>query len=150
MSDEFDDDFETAPHPARPADGTRDASARLAPAPRVVARLYASADPSLRVKLLDCLVRPLGLLGLFGIAAGVFGNFAAVLRDSGAEAGVEQFARFTSAQVFELARFVEQVDPEALQQFANTLSDNGFGSTAFAAAAVALLVRQLARSRHRT
>ena len=145
MSDEFDDDSISGLSHGQAARGTGRVDMPAPLGPRLVARLYVSADHAMRARLLACLVRPLGLLGLFGVCAGAFGSLLASGRNSGDSPNFAEVTRFTSGQILELARFVEQVNPETLQQVASTLSDSGFGSTTFAAAAVALLARHLSR-----
>ncbi len=53
---------------------------------------------------------------------------------------IDELGHFTREQVFELARFVEQVSPDALQQMAGAIAENPFGVSAFGAAAAVLLV----------
>lgn len=141
MSDEFDD----ADDPAlRRHEGPLDArTARTPRVPRLVARLYLAADQPLRAKLLACLVRPLSFLGLMAIATGAFARFLLVGGASGVTVAVEDAARFSSAQIFELARFVEQVSPQALQQFARLIAASPLGAAAFSASAAVLLLRAL-------
>lgn len=113
------------------------------PAPRVVARLYACADRPLRVQLLACLLQPLSLLGLVAVAAGAF---AGLLHHDGVRVAIDEVTRFSGRQIAELARFVEQVDPNALERFATLGANNLAALTTFGAAAVVLLMRALRRS----
>lgn len=126
-----------------------------APSPRLVARLFAAAGNPLRVRLLHCLMRPLGTLGIAGVAAGAFAVF--VGRDGGGGAALDaeaiaQVSQLTGQQVQELALFVEQVDPQALLQFASLASGSSLAlATSFSAAALVLLTRRLqpaSRSAH--
>jgi hypothetical protein len=112
-------------------------------APRMVARLYTCADRSLRVRLLECLLRPLSPLGLVAVAAGAF---AGLLHSDGIKVAVDEAMRFSGEQIAELARFVEQVEPNALEQFAALSARNQVALTTFSAAAVVLLMRALRRS----
>lgn len=109
---------------------------------RLVSRLYRTAEPSLRVALLACLVRPLGPLGLVAIASGAFAGF---LHRSGSTSAMVAMdvERFSREQVIELANFVEQVSPEALHEFAERVAENAFGVAAFSATAAMLLMRIL-------
>jgi hypothetical protein len=142
MSDEFDD--ATWPAARRREKGHVDARRdRTPPVPRLVARLYLSADQPLRVKLLACLTRPLSPLGLAAVAAGAFARLLFVGGATGATGEIEEGAQFTSDQILELARFVEQVSPQALQQFASMIVKSPVGVAAFSAAAVGLLLRGL-------
>jgi hypothetical protein len=112
-------------------------------APRLVARLYTASNQALRVQLLNCLLRPLGLLGAVGAAAGAFSAF--VLRRGGQEVMVraEELNQITTEQVLELARFAEQVNPDVLRQVADLLSQQSMGMATFTATALVLLQRSL-------
>jgi hypothetical protein len=135
MSDEFDDAVEPV---ARRHGLQADSTVPFHPtAPRLVSRLYAYADRPLRARLLACLVRPLGPLGLVAVAAGAFG--ALLQRGEGIKVAIDDVARYSNEQILELARFVEQVSPEALRQFAALLADNPVGTAAFSASAALLL-----------
>ena len=141
MSDEFDDIMEPMAPPQRrvPNAGT--------PAPRLVARLFATAGNPLRVRLLRCLMQPLGTLGAAGVAAGSFAAF--LNRRGGLDPNIdpEAVARVSSHQVRELAHFVEQVDPQALQQFASLVSSSPLAMATFSASALVLLYRRLPSGR---
>jgi hypothetical protein len=143
MTDEFDDLMEPALwHAARARPQTTDARPRV-PAARLVSRLMCSAEQHLRPRLLACLLKPLGPLAMAGVAAGAFGRYLYSDGLDGARSTMEDIVRYSSDQIFELARFVEQVNPEALQAFARLLADNPVGLAAFSASAVMLLMRQL-------
>lgn len=143
MSNEFDEMLEPAAANIR-AD---DAAPRAAvPNPRLVARLFAAAGNPLRVRLLRCLMRPLGTLGAAGVAAGAFVAFA---DRRGVEESIDAdaVAQVSSQQIYELAHFVEQVDPQALQQFTSLASSSSLAmATTFSAAALLLLYRQLLKA----
>jgi hypothetical protein len=142
MSDEFDEILEPVAVPARSTE--RDNPARVGtPSSRLVARLFAAAGNPLRVRLLRCLMQPLGTLGAAGVAAGAFAAF--LNRHGGADAQIdpEAVSRLSSQQVVELAHFVEQVDPQALQQFASLASGSSLAMATFSAAALVLLYRRL-------
>ena len=147
MSDEFDNDTgdawtaaadHTVPRPRSPQ------AAGQTAAPRLVARLYASADQGLRARMLNCLTRPLGPLGL--VASGAFASFLARAATPGTTVAIEDAARFTREQVFELARFAEQVNPDVLQQLAGLFNDSPLGLAGVSAAALALLARTFQRT----
>jgi hypothetical protein len=90
-----------------------------------------------------CLVKPLGTLGLVGVAAGAFGVLLYRSGSEGARAAMGDMAQFSNDQMFELVRFVEQVSPDALQEFARLFSERSMGMAAFSASAALLLVRSL-------
>ena len=63
--------------------------------PRLVARVFGAANPPLRVRLLSCLIQPLGTLGIAGVAAGAFAVF--VGRDGPSATRIDFGRRNTSA-----------------------------------------------------
>lgn len=147
MSDEFDEIPDRPRLPQAAATYVPCTAGTQPPASRLVARLYAAASVPLRARLLACLMRPLGPLAVAGVAAGAFAGF---LNRRGMAAGatidVEGAAHVSAAQVLELAHFVEQVDPQALQQFAGMVSGSPLGLASFSASALALLYRALQNS----
>ena len=109
--------------------------------PRLISRMYRGAGPSARAAVLAMLMRPLGSLGLAAVASGAFAGFAARRRSGAIEVGVEEASRYTSDEVLELARFVEQVDADVLQQVLGSAVDSPAGFTAFGVAAALLALR---------
>lgn len=141
MSDEFDEISEGLIWKREVGSGLMAPARTSVSAPRLVSRLYAAAKRPLRARLLACLLQPLGPLGLAGVAAGTFSVY--LQRDSAADirVAVEDVAQYSKEQIFELARFTEQVDPQALRQFAGLISDNAPGIAEFSAPALVLLDR---------
>jgi hypothetical protein len=112
--------------------GERSRAARLA------ARLYAGAGAVQRSRIVATLLKPLGPLALVAVASGAFAGLLdrmSALRVR----PIDELGHYTREQVFELARFVEQVSPDALRQVAAAVGDNPFGVSALGAAAAALL-----------
>jgi hypothetical protein len=142
MSNEFDQIMEPVA-PAARVGGHDDATRSAIPNSRLVARLFNAAGLPLRIRLLRCLMRPLGTLGAAGVAAGAF---VAFIDRRGVEAPIdaEAVSQVSSQQIHELASFVEQVDPQALLQFVNLASSSSLAmATTFSAAALLLLYRRL-------
>jgi hypothetical protein len=142
MSDEFDDAVDpiaTSAAPGVPAAPAKDRAARL------MARLYGSANLALRTRLVACLVRPLGSLGV-AVAAGAFTVVLSRRGAGGLGVAMADVAEFSKEQVAELARFVEQVSPEALQQAAGLVFENRIGVGAFTASVALLLALELRRA----
>ncbi|MBV9891930.1 MAG: hypothetical protein JO090_13725 [Rhizobacter sp.] len=140
MSDEFDDVPDPAVAAAVPAPTVANGRA-----PRLLARLYHSANHGLRTRLVACLVQPLGPLALASVAAGAF---TALLSRSGAgglSIAIDDAARYSRDQVAELARFVEQVQPDALLQAARLAAAHPTGVGAFSASVAVLLAIELGR-----
>jgi hypothetical protein len=152
MSDEFEDALEAearALRAARSALVDRDTPADRPPGrdrplvTRLAARLYAAAGAPLRARMLASLVRPLGPLGLVAIASGAFSGFLARGGPAGVQVALDDVGDYTTEQVAELVRFVEQVSPQALMQIARLVADNPPGIPAFSAAVALLLLRLL-------
>lgn len=143
MLDEFDDQA-VPPQRARAfaSSGDRASRHRIAVA-RLVSRVYRTASAPLRADMLACLLRPLGTLSLVAVASGAFARL--LQRDGGApdKVSMEEVARYSSQQVLELARFVYEVNPEALQQLAALLINNAVGVTALSTSALVLLYGKL-------
>jgi hypothetical protein len=138
--DEFEDNVEIEELPE--SGGRSDGESPERPlAARLVSRLYGAAGASLRTRMLACLVRPLGSLGLAAVASGAFAQLLYRTGDTGAGIPIMDLAGYTNEQIFELARFVEQVSPDAIQQVAGMLADNPIGLSAFTTAVAMLLVR---------
>lgn len=113
--------------------GERSRAARLA------SRLYAGASAVQRSRIVATLVRPLGPLALVAVASGAFAGLLNRIHALGGALPIDELGHFTRDQVFELARFVEQVSPDALQQVAGAIAENPLGVSAFGAAAAVLL-----------
>ena len=113
--------------------GERSRAARLA------SRLYAGAGTVQRSRIVVTLLRPLGPLALVAVASGAFAGLLNRASALGSALPIDELGHFTREQVFELARFVEQVSPDALQQVAGAIAENPFGVSAFGAAAAVLL-----------
>ncbi len=146
MSDEFDDALDAevwrrkAAIPGKAHAPTRPRGARL------VTRLYSAASAPLRARMLACLVRPLSPLGLVAVASGAFGGLLHRWSDRGLVIPLDEVGRFSNDQILELVRFVDQVSPEAVRQFARLIAENPASLAAFSASAALLLLRAV-RSR---
>ena len=85
--------------------------------PEVIARAYEKANQPLRLKLLSLLLRPVGPLALVAIASGAFASFLRRRTWQAPELlSFEDVARVTGEQVLELARYVEQANPDLIAQ----------------------------------
>ncbi len=141
MSDEFEDAHEAGALRRRAAiSGPAKAPTRQLVA-RLVTRLYSAASAPLRARMLACLVRPLSPLGLVAVASGAFGGLLHRWSDRGPVIPLEEVGRFSNDQILELVRFVDQVNPEAVQQIARLIAASPAGMAAFSASAALLLLR---------
>jgi hypothetical protein len=137
------DDLAHPPHAPMAPVSVGDAMVRHRTAcARLVARIYRSASEPMRADMLACLLRPLGTLSLVAVASGAFAGL--LQRDGVApdRVPVEEVARYSSEQILELAQFVHEVNPDALEQLAALLADSALGVTALSASALLLLYRR--------
>ena len=143
MSDEFDELVDPVLGLSAPLADRRTVAAQRLLAARLVSRLYRSAGASLRIDMLGCMLRPLSTLGVAAVAAGAFAQFLYRGQPVHGAAVVNDVARYSTDQVFELARFVQEVDSDTLRQLAGLLADNPMGAAALSASALILLYRRL-------
>ena len=90
----------------------------------LVAAFYAEAPHSVRLRLLDRLLKPVGPLALGAIAAGAFARLLPPERWTGVQLHLEDAMRISASQVLELTRYLEQKCPEWLLQLPELLGDN--------------------------
>lgn len=91
---------------------------------QLLSDVYLESAPPLRARLLECMLKPIRPLGLVAVAAGAFGGFLHRESWGSLSISIEEAVRYSADQVFELARYVEQFQPEAFQQVAGMLADN--------------------------
>jgi hypothetical protein len=82
-------------------------------------------------------------LGAAGVAAGAFAAFVQLRGGAETSFDAEAVSRLSSRQVHELAHFVEQVEPRALQHFANLAAASPLATAAFSGSVLLLLVHRL-------
>ena len=112
------------PHSAHSSAAPATVAPALGSVAPLVAAFYADAPNSLRLRLLDQLLRPVGPLALCAIAAGGFARLLPPGHWTGVQLHLEDAMRISAAQVFELARYLEQKCPEWLLQLPELLNDN--------------------------
>ena len=74
-----------------------------------------------RARLLSRLLTGVGVLALAVVGGGAFARYAAMARRSDVFVTLEDAARATQAQVYELARYVQQSDPELIARVRDEL-----------------------------
>lgn len=131
------------PHPdpayAAPAD----------PVPELVARVYAEAPPSLKSRLLDQLLKPLGLLSLVTVCNGTFANLALGRDWSYVGIRPELTQSVDSRQVMLLADYAQQVSFQSISGLAQVLSGSPVVQGSVAASALLALLIKRAREQPR-
>src|SRR5688572_26653679 len=91
-------------------------------APRV-ADVYEQAPPQQRQRLLNQLLGTVGPLALVAVSAGAFGNLLPGGRWHAARASIQDAQRITTAQVYDLALYLEQKSPDTLAQLPDLQDD---------------------------
>jgi hypothetical protein len=113
----------------------------------LVADLFAEAAPPQRVRLLNGLLRPVGPLALVAIAAGAFANLLPSKNWHGASASLDDVMHFSTSQVLELARYVEQKSPESLTQLPKLMADSPLWAGTLSGALLLMALQQAWRGR---
>lgn len=141
MSDEFDDlqDRSAArSDPQLPLGARRGQRTQI---PKLIAAAYSEATGPLRVKLLECLLRPVGVLGIVAIAAGAFGELLHRGSYKRLDISLDVAARVTKDQTLELACYVEQCSPETFHQIASLLAETPVGIAGVSGSVLLLALR---------
>jgi hypothetical protein len=123
--------------PREEAAPTRDRGALI---PEVVARAFAVANAGLRVRVLSRLISSAGTLALAVVGGGVFFKFLPYAR----AVSLEDAARVTASQVYELARYVQQSNPSAIVQVMGLLTRDASTMSALGASLAAIAIGYLA------
>jgi hypothetical protein len=138
------DDHRNAPAAAGPPGPTTETASSI---PALVAEVYECAPPIERSQLLAQLLRPLGVLSLFGVAGGIFAGIRFRSGWQDLQIRPEDLNSVGAAQVMALADHAQQVSVEAVDGLAQWLASSPtLSGSAAAAVLVALLVRR-ARAR---
>jgi hypothetical protein len=111
----------------------------------LVAALYNEAPNSLRLRLLDQLLKPLGPLALGAVAAGAFARLLPPDRFTGVQVRLEDAMRISAGQVLELASYLEQKCPEWLLQLPDLLRNNPVALGTLSGAMLLVALRALSR-----
>lgn len=109
--------------------------------PGIVAHAFALADAQARVRLLSRLLRAVGPLALAVIGGGAFFRFVWQAR----AVTLDDAARVTSSQVFELAAYVQQSNPAVTEQVLAFLAQDASTMTTLGASTAAIVVGLMAR-----
>jgi hypothetical protein len=89
---------------------------------RMVASTFGKFDVALRARLLARLLASVGPLALKVVSGGVFAKYVRHARSPEIPVSLEDAARATSSQVRDLVRYVEQSDPDQVEELLAVLS----------------------------
>jgi hypothetical protein len=107
----------------------------------IVASAVAQTSLVLRARALRRLLMPIGPLALAALAGGAFAKYVGYARWSRFSVSLDDAARFTSSQIRELVRYVEQSDPKVLEQVMLVLSRDAATMAALGASVAAVVMR---------
>lgn len=117
------------------------------PIPELVAQVYETAPPALRGRLLEQLLKPLGVLALVAVANGIFAKIRFQSGWPDVHVRLEDAQRVQPSDVIALVDRVQQVNVEALDGLARMLAASPVLSGSAAAAMLITLLMQPARGR---
>ena len=115
--------------------------------PELFAEVYVSAPAFERGRLLEQLMRPLGVLSLFGIAGGIFGTIRFRRGGQQASLSLEDIQTVRAFDVIALVDHAQQVSVETVDGLAQLLANSPVMSGSAAAALLVTLLVRRARSR---
>jgi len=124
-----------------------DLPAPAARIPELVAEVFEAAPAAERLRLLEQLLRPLGVLSLFGIAGGVFANIRFRSGWQEMHLRLEDISNVHAGQVAVLVDHAQQVSVEAVDGLAQLLSDSPLMAGSAAAGLLVSLLLRRARAR---
>jgi hypothetical protein len=129
--------------PRTPADQASPTAVDSHSLPAIVASAFTRLHLAHRVRVLRRLLLPVGPMALTVLGGGVFAKYVAQARWPRMSISLEDAARVTSNQVFELVRYVEQSNPIVLQQVLVVLSRDATTMAAVGASVTAIVMKHL-------
>lgn len=127
------------------ANSTEGAPNDVPTVPAVVARAFSVSSLAVRARVLSHLLASVGPLALAVLAGGVFVKYVRHARWSEIPVSIEDAARATYSQVFELVTYVQQSSPDVAEQILAVLSRDTATMAALGASVAAIAIRHLAR-----
>lgn len=114
---------------------------------QLVGQVYESAPPAEQSRLIEFLLRPLGVLSLVTIANGIFANIR--LRNDWSDMGVrpEDAQNVQASDVISLVNHVQQVSVHAVNGLASMLASSPVMTGSAAAALLITVLMQRSQSR---
>ncbi|QTN29901.1 hypothetical protein HZ993_08875 [Rhodoferax sp. AJA081-3] len=135
------------PTPATPPLATANCTASEAEIAQLVGQVYAIAPPTVRTRLLEHLLKPLGVLSLVAIANGIFATIRFRSGSSDLHVRVEDAQNVQPGDVITLVSHVQQVSIHAVDGLADMLATSPVMTGSAAAALLMTLLMQRARNR---
>lgn len=113
----------------------------------VVANAFTRLRMVERVRLLQGLLRPVGPMALAVIGGGAFAKYVAYARWTHLSVSLDDAARVTFSQVYELVRYLEQSNPVVLQQVLAVLARDATSVAALGGSVAALMMQRINKAR---
>jgi len=137
------------PNSNLPASVPRQVSEPCVSLPKLIGQVYESAPLSLRARIIEQLMRPMGVLGLAAIADGIFAGIRLRDRSAFPNVALEDATAIRPSDVVALADWAQQVSSDAINGLAKVISTSPvLASSAAAAILVGLLVRSSSDARN--
>lgn len=127
----------------RPQDSVQELDGDGSMVPVIVARAFTVAGVGLRARVLSRLLPSVGPLALAVVGGGAFAKYVHQARWSALSVSFSDAARVTSAQIYELATYVQQSNPEVPRQILSVLSRDVSTMTALGATLGAIMISYL-------
>ena len=134
-----------AKRPPLPSPSTDAEPVNTPPVPAIVAGAFDRLNIRQRARMLGRLLASVGPLALAVVGGGAFAKYVAQARWSEIPVSLEDAARATSEQVYELVRYVQQSNPQLLNQLLNLLARDTVTIAALGASVAALTIHHLAK-----
>lgn len=142
------------PPPAIALDGlvpsVADIAADDAAVPAIVASAFSVAGVAVRARVLTRLLKSVGPMALTVLGGGAFASYVQQARWSGLSVSLTDAARTTSHQVYELALYVQQSNPEVARQILAFLSRDVTTMTAMGATVGAMMISFMSKRKAKT
>lgn len=135
------------PTPTMPVPATTGGPVSEAAIAQLVGQVYASAPPSVRSRLLEHLIKPLGVLSLAVVANGIFASIRFRSNWPELKVRMEDVQSVQPRDVIALVHSVQQVSAHAVDGLAHLLSSSPVMAGSAAASVLVTVLLQRARNR---
>ncbi|MBU1358375.1 MAG: hypothetical protein KKC79_03410 [Gammaproteobacteria bacterium] len=139
----------TGTTPTRAAQFAQDSSAEEVEIPQLVAQVYEVAPEAERGRLLEQLLRPLGVLSLVAVAGGIFAKIRFQSGWQDLSVRIDDIRGVRPVDIVALVEHAQQVSVEAVDGLAQLLMASPALSTSATAVLLAALLAGRARARSR-
>jgi hypothetical protein len=133
--------------PGSPSPGTLPDPAHTDAVPTLVAQVFDEAPPAVRRRLLEHLLKPLGVLSLVAVANGVFAQLAQGKLGYQPSLRGDEVRRINPVDVMALVHHVQQVSVHAVDSLASVISASPVLTSSATAAMLLTILTNQAQSR---